>query len=428
MSVPAPRSLPIPLPEGPRPDASGSGSPLTVDIRSVYQPIVALDTRAVVGFEALARVPNDSGWSSIADVFRAAEHDRSTAELDWRCRLAALHGALAANMPPELDLFVNTEPDALDSPPPAAASGLLADARRLSVTIEITERHLMRDPAGLLRSVERARDHGWRVAIDDVGADPSSLALLALLRPDVVKLDMRLVQGRSSATTASIIEAVSAETERTGAVVIAEGIETLEHEQYALDMGATRGQGWLYGEPGQLPPFPPLRREPEPAVVAPSVTVRAPVAQTPFGVAEVFGRGRRAGDVVLDAIEDDLFRTAVSLGQSTMVLVTIPSTTQISAPRRELFDVVAARTALTAVFHSSPPAAGSRYRAVAVELDEPLAAERSVVIAAPSFTAALLAVDRGSAPDGGRTYGYSLIFERGAVLDAATVLLRRVRP
>ena len=95
-----------------------------------------------------------------------------------------------------------------------------------SVVLEITERALAARPAELLRTVERVRELGWGVALDDVGADSMSLAFMPLLRPDVVKLDLRLVQERPGPAIAEIMNAVNAYAERTGALVLAEGIET----------------------------------------------------------------------------------------------------------------------------------------------------------------------------------------------------------
>jgi EAL domain-containing protein (putative c-di-GMP-specific phosphodiesterase class I) len=64
------------------------------------------------------------------------------------------------------------------------------------------------------------------VALDDVGAAPASLAVLPFVRPDLIKLDMRLLQGRTTAEAAHIVNTVRAQAERTDALVIAEGIET----------------------------------------------------------------------------------------------------------------------------------------------------------------------------------------------------------
>jgi len=88
--------------------------------------------------------------------------------------------------------------------------------------VEITERALTARPAELLQSVTRIRENGWGIAVDDVGADRHSLALLPFLRPDVIKLDLRLVQGNPSADIAEIVIAANDAAERTGAVVLAD--------------------------------------------------------------------------------------------------------------------------------------------------------------------------------------------------------------
>jgi EAL domain-containing protein (putative c-di-GMP-specific phosphodiesterase class I) len=80
----------------------------------------------------------------------------------------------------------------------------------LDVVLEITERALSTRPAELLATVERLRADGWKIALDDVGADEMSLAFMALLRPEVVKLDLSLVQRRPNPAIAEIMNAVNA--------------------------------------------------------------------------------------------------------------------------------------------------------------------------------------------------------------------------
>ena len=91
------------------------------------------------------------------------------------------------------------------------------------------------------------------MALDDVGADHRSLALMPFVDPEVIKLDLRLVQDNPSPAIAAIVHAVNAESERSGAVLLAEGIETEEQLAVAPALGARYGQGWLFGRPGELP-------------------------------------------------------------------------------------------------------------------------------------------------------------------------------
>ncbi len=206
-------------------------------VRSVFQPIVELESGRVVAYEALARGPQGPLESPFA-LFDAARAAGRLPELDGACRAAAFRGAIEHGLLEPLTLFVNVEPEVLDAAP---LDDLLAIADsapgRLRVVLEITERALAKRPAELLRTVQRVRDVGWGVALDDVGAESASLAFMPLLRPDVVKLDLRLVQDRPSPDVAEIMNAVNAHAERTGARVLAEGIEDERHLRVARALG-----------------------------------------------------------------------------------------------------------------------------------------------------------------------------------------------
>ena len=124
----------------------------------------------------------------------------------------------------------------------------------LQVVFEITERSLLRHPKALLQKVAKLRSDDFAVALDDVGAHPESLALLDVLAPDVIKLDIDLVQSRLSDRGALTVAGVLAHQERTGAVILAEGVETDAHLERALAVGATLGQGFRFGAAAPLPP------------------------------------------------------------------------------------------------------------------------------------------------------------------------------
>ena len=74
----------------------------------------------------------------------------------------------------------------------------------------MTERYLSRDPAGVLDAIVVARAEGVGIAIDDVGADPTSLAMMPLVRPDVIKLDLSLIQSRPDQDVARTVNGVLA--------------------------------------------------------------------------------------------------------------------------------------------------------------------------------------------------------------------------
>jgi EAL domain-containing protein (putative c-di-GMP-specific phosphodiesterase class I) len=220
-------------------------------VRTVFQPIVHIDSGGVVGFEALARGPVGSPLESAPALFDAARARGRLAELDWLCRVLAMGTASTKQMPPDLTWFFNVEPAALSTACPEDLIPTLARARlNLRVVLEIVERDTDTCVGPLLQATDQARQDQWGIALDDV--DRMSLALLPLVQPDVVKLNASLWPA-SDREAARIVAASCSYAERRGAVVVVEGIESAEQEALARAHGVTYGQGFRYGRPGELP-------------------------------------------------------------------------------------------------------------------------------------------------------------------------------
>ena len=81
-------------------------------VEMVFQPIVDLRSRRVVGYEALARGPAGSSLESPAALFSAARAEGHDYELDLTCRVSALREALRANVHRDVAIFINVEPRA----------------------------------------------------------------------------------------------------------------------------------------------------------------------------------------------------------------------------------------------------------------------------------------------------------------------------
>ena len=123
----------------------------TRSVRAVFQPLIDLDSGETVGFEALGRGPAGSRWESPAALFGEAYRVGRVSELDWSCRAAAFSAATAANLHPSLSLFVNMEPVSVGtSCPPDLRSTVDSYGAVLRVVMEVTERAVAADPAGLL--------------------------------------------------------------------------------------------------------------------------------------------------------------------------------------------------------------------------------------------------------------------------------------
>jgi EAL domain-containing protein (putative c-di-GMP-specific phosphodiesterase class I) len=225
----------------------------TRDVHVVFQPLVDLRSGEIVALEALARGPHGSQFASPFALFTAAREADRVAELDWACRTAAYRTFQEANLPPAMSLFINTEPETLAQPCPADLIHFVTRAESaLRVFVEVNDRALAADPAGVLAAVARARDFGWGIAIDDVGGNRAPVAMLPIVRPDVVKLDLRLLNKAADEDASAIITSVLRHVETSGAVLLVEGIETKDDARWARALGATYGQGMHLGAPGPL--------------------------------------------------------------------------------------------------------------------------------------------------------------------------------
>jgi EAL domain-containing protein (putative c-di-GMP-specific phosphodiesterase class I) len=395
-------------------------------VQPLFQPVVDLDSRRVLGYEALARGPMGSHLESPAALFGAAWRAGRVAELDWACRAAAFAEAVRCGLGPPLTLFVNVEPVSLSVPcPDDLRPAVELGEKRLRVVVEVTERAVACDPARLLGTVAQARQAGWGVALDDVGAAPGSLAVLPFVRPDLIKLDLRLLQGRTTAEAARIINAVRAQAERTDAAVIAEGIETIKHAREAAAAGATIGQGFLFGHPAPLP-------SPMPPPGGPIPLLRTPAAEstTPWELVAAAREPRRAAKELLVEMSMHLEHQGLDDAEPNVLLASFQEARHFTPATRSRFEFLATRAAFTGVLgHGLPVTPVAGVRGADLAGDDPLRREWDLVVIGPRFAAALVAKDCGDhGPEAERRFDYFVTHDRDLVIRAADPLLRRLVP
>lgn len=396
-------------------------------VHSVYQPIVDLQTLDVVAYEALARGPSGSALATPGALFAAAEREDLVAELDRACRAAAIGGA-AARSGGQLTVFVNVEPGALGGGPVLLPEHLrLIRAGGLHVVMEVTERALTNRPRDLLAAVERLRGTGAGIALDDVGADQRSLALMPFLHPDVVKLDMTLVQERPSQAIASIANAVSAYAESSGAAVLAEGIEDQDHLRRAVAMGARFGQGWMFGKPHELPIVPPTR--PEGLGLEPVAPREVPAA-TPYECVSAHRPPMLGNKLILLERSLQLEEQAAALGPEGVLLATFQDHRFFTPITARRYQRLAESMAFVGAFGSGmPPNPAGAVRGATIDEAEMLHGEWNVIVIGPHFAGAFVARDVGdTGADGDRRFDFCMTYERDLVIDAASTLMQRVVP
>lgn len=390
-------------------------------ITTVYQPIVDLASQQVVAYEALTRGPAGTALEQPEALFSAARQLGSVVQLDWLCRVTAMDTALRAGYDRSMALFVNAEPAALRTGCPPSLRGDLIRARaKLDVVIEVTERAMVSNPRDLLAGVARLRADGWGVALDDVGAEECSLALMPFLSPDVIKLDISLIQNPQRPANADVLAAVIAHAERTGALVIAEGIETPGQLLTARALGATHGQGWLMGMAGSL----------SGNLQTSGASNWHGFAKTPFEIISSRRPVHRATKQLLVPMSRHLERQALNTGQHPVVLGAFQDVSFFSPVTRARWAQLGANSAFTAVIgRGIPESPVEGVRGASLDDDDPLIREWDVIVVGPHFAAALVAKDLGGfTTDRLRSFEYVVSYDRDLVIEAARSLISRVAP
>lgn len=225
-------------------------------VRPVYQPIVALGTGGVVGYEALARGVADSGALEMPHaLFARADREGSLEKLDLACWEAAIGGALRARLlgGSHTLLFVNVLPDTIVAPGFVEwALDVLAEhgVPSTRLVLELNEGRRIDDYARVRDAADRLRESGFLIAVDDAGTGHAGLQTLAELRPDLVKIDQSLVRGVDrDAARRAILEMFVVLADRLGARLVAEGIETAAELGTVVRLGVELGQGYYLARP-----------------------------------------------------------------------------------------------------------------------------------------------------------------------------------
>lgn len=389
-------------------------------IHSVYQPVVSLAGPETIGFEALARGPLGSRWHEPATFLAAAAARGRLPELDLICEAAAHRGALAADLPAGTSLFINMEPARSRTANPGDLDELIRQGRdRFQVVAEITERAIADDPAGLLLTVDRLRRQSVRIAIDDVGADPASQALMSLLRPDVIKIDRSIIQNPDNAAAEAVIAAVQVEALRGGAVIVAEGIETRQHLRFAQSIGATLGQGWLLGRPTIHPVHPTSGVE-----VFPHRATAAATADTPFTTVASRHHAGRVSRETMGLLSRQLEDRAVYAAEPTLLLTSFQDDRRFDAATRHRYARLSPFTVVAGAFGVDMPASpASGVRGFSLDADDPLTAEWTVIVIGARIAEGLFARQL-STPD--NAFEVITADDRDLVLSAARPLLDRM--
>lgn len=388
----------------------------------VHQPLVDLASGGTVGHEALLRGPTGTALAAPVDLLRAAAAAGRLGDLD----LAAARRAVVAPRPGRTGsrtTFVNVEPSTLCSRTPELLDVLALRATDQSVVVEITERALAADPAGMLAAAEQVRAAGCSVALDDVGVEPASLAFIPLLRPEVVKLDMQLLRTVEDPATITVSGAVGAYAEASGAEVVAEGIETEDDLARAVVLGATLGQGWLWGRPAPV-----LGPEQDPVGRFAPRPVGPTLRTTPFRLLPPALRVRTVTKRLLLPVSMTVEQSALQQRVPPIVLSGFQHARRFGpGTARRYTELGRALPLVVALGVDMPARPAPEVRGGALRVDDELAREWTVTVLGAHEAVALVARDRGSAgPDEERDFDFVVTHDRELVTAVAHAMVGRL--
>lgn len=211
----------------------------------LYQPVVDILSRDVVGVEALARFPDYPERETSLWFNQAGQVDMGQELELYAVRLAIRHfqpfsqdAYLALNASPELILNGSLEQTMREESPPCP------------VVVEITEHTPIRDYVAFRESLASLRQLNVKLAIDDVGAGFSSLQHILELDPDIIKLDISLVRNiHKDRIRHALARSLSVFASEIGCSIVAEGVEKQEELRCLQRLGVERAQGFYLARP-----------------------------------------------------------------------------------------------------------------------------------------------------------------------------------
>lgn len=237
-------------------------------ISLVYQPIFDLKQAQVIGFESLARftttpMRSPDAWFG----------DAAAVGLDIALELKVLDKALASftALPSGVYVTFNVSPNIV-------INGRLEEAFHgmplERIVLEVNEHVSIREYDEIAKALASLRERGLRISVDDTGAGLDSFRHISSLRPDIIKMSMKLTRdidsdGARAALAAALIQFAG----QNGSQVIAEAVETAAELKALRALGVMQAQGYFLGRPSPLATAASLCRRPSPA----SEAGRAPV-------------------------------------------------------------------------------------------------------------------------------------------------------
>ncbi|PZS29953.1 MAG: hypothetical protein DLM59_11900 [Pseudonocardiales bacterium] len=225
-------------------------------IELVYQPVVALASGRIDGFEALARWHHPTLGAVSPEVFIPMAEQMGLIDQLGEQVLALGHAAaitLRDRAGRPFTMGINVSPAQVKDPALLVqVKDLIASAPDIQLLLELTESALLADDEETSSALLALEEAGVALAVDDFGVGYSSIGYLYRLPVKIVKLDRSLIAALGEPRAHTLVQGVVAMAQAMGLTVVAEGIEGWATVSTVRGLGCTLGQGHLLARPMTL--------------------------------------------------------------------------------------------------------------------------------------------------------------------------------
>jgi diguanylate cyclase (GGDEF)-like protein/PAS domain S-box-containing protein len=248
------------------------------ELRIYFQPIIALQTGCISGFEALVRWQHPTrGLIPPGEFIPLAEETGLVVALDLYVLREACRQTVAwhQQFPSETPLTISANLSARHFKHPDLLEQVQAILTQTGIAprcvrLEVTESLVIADPTQAADILHKLKGLGVKLSLDDFGTGYSSLSYLHRFPFDILKIDRSFV-GRleQDASSVQIVETILLLAQKLRLDVVAEGIETAQQEQHLRAVGCRFGQGYLFSKPVPAEAAEALLWQPPPTALAP---------------------------------------------------------------------------------------------------------------------------------------------------------------
>lgn len=218
------------------------------DFYAVYQPIIDVGSKHVIGYESLTR----SGGQAPAGLLRSAYYGGKIINFDFKCLRTG--AKILSKLNGNKLLFLNVEPITFGHAFVKGGRGesFLKEHRKHSkqIVFELTEGVKTTDLGFIEKGADFIRSKGYRFALDDLSDVSAKTFKLISMSPSFIKIDISLINGISKNTLNQEIVHQMVDLARINdSRLIAEGIEKLEDLEFVSKMGIHYAQGYYLSKP-----------------------------------------------------------------------------------------------------------------------------------------------------------------------------------